>query len=523
MQFRPYQSEYVDNIALNKSNLLVAPMRSGKSLIMTGIIDKYFKDQFVLIIVGMRNVILQLSDYYADHTFILAGKDFDHSKHIQLATFQTFGRRSIDLTQYAAVFVDEAHMRFNTDLVKQIRDLTCTRVFFTGTPLFPNNKRMNQHVDNVLQHITVEEMINSNYLAPTRFMAVGNMLKDESELSTQNGDYLNEDIDRIIDKQALIQWIVVDNIKYEWSSKHKTIMYTNSIATAERISAAFNSPDVRIIHSKLTSKQMDATMEWFHSTPNGIIINCRMLTVGVDIPSADTIVYLLPTKIHSLYLQSIFRASTVFGDKVATVYDYSGMLGKVNPYTDFSEYSKKLSCKEECAKSYPNDPLAQYFCLESCTSNPILIQCNGELPVSYINNPIISNFQVHKGTPCLEAHPVYRMEYKQTEPSPGMIRKWCKCKCGCVTSYDVKTLTEPADIVKHWHYLMRLRQTIIKLSCLTHQQTYILKHVSSLLISLFRSYLMLNSSYLMLASINHLVQQFHSSPGTPITNSSSTS
>ena len=41
MDYRPYQIEYIDNIQINKSNLVISPMRSGKSVIIKGIIPKY--------------------------------------------------------------------------------------------------------------------------------------------------------------------------------------------------------------------------------------------------------------------------------------------------------------------------------------------------------------------------------------------------------------------------------------------------------------------------------------------------
>ena len=447
MQYRPYQIKYIDNLQINKSNLVISTMRSGKSLIIKGMIDKYFSDKRVLIITGIRHVITQLAEYYEDYSFILSGHEYDHTKLINLATFQTFTRRDIDLADYDAVFVDEVHMRFNTNIVKQIRKLDCTRVYFTGTPLTNRNTFLSDEFDNIMEYTNIKQMIDDGYLAQTKFMVIGNMLKDESSMTVQNGDYMTEEIDNIVDKSALVEWILADDIKYEWSTNHKTIMYTNSIATTNKIVNKFNSSNVKAIHSKLTKKQIEETMEWFETTSNGIIINCRMLTVGVDIPSADTIVYLLPTKIHSLFLQSIFRASTKNGDKVAHVYDYSGMLNKVNPYNN--EWKKhKLSCKDQCKKQYPTDLLAQYFCMESCKSEPILVPCTGELPYSLVDNPFISNFQVHAGTPCKESRPVWEFEYKQTDPKPGVLKKWSKCKCGCITSYEVKTLTDPSEMIQ---------------------------------------------------------------------------
>ena len=478
MNYRPYQLEYINNIQLNKSNLVISTMRSGKSVIIKGIIDKYFSDKKVLIITGIRHVITQLATYYTDYSFILSGHEYDHTKLINLATFQTFSRRTNSLTDYDAIFVDEVHMRFNTDIVKQIRKLNCTRVYFTGTPITNRNTFLSDEFDNVLEFTNIKQMIEEKYLAPTRFLMIGNMLKDESSMQIRNGDYVNEDIDQIIDKTALIEWIVNDNLTYEWSTKHKTIMYTNSIATTEKIVNQFNSTNIRAIHSKLTTKQIEDTMHWFESTSNGIIINCRMLTVGVDIPSADTVVYLLPTKIHSLFLQSIFRASTKLGDKVATVYDYSGMLNKVNPY-DNQWKKPKLSCKDQCIKQYPNDPLAQYFCMEACKSNPILVPCRGQLPISLAEHPFISNYQIHSGKPCNESRPMWEYEYKQTNPSTGILTKWTKCKCGCVTSYDVRTLAEPSAMIQVYSDAKPTNTVTVLLSVEQHKALALFDDLSS--------------------------------------------
>lgn len=478
MDYRPYQIEYIDNIQINKSNLVISPMRSGKSVIIKGIIDKYFSDKKVLIITGIRHVITQLATYYTDYSFILAGHKYDHTKLINLATFQTFSRRDIALEEYDAVFVDEIHMRFNTDIVKQIRKLNCTRVYFTGTPITNRNTFLSDEFDNVLEFTNIKQMIEEKYLAPTRFLMIGNMLKDESSMQIRNGDYVNEDIDQIIDKTALIEWIVNDNLTYEWSTKHKTIMYTNSIATTQKIVDKFNSPNVKAIHSKLTPKQIEETMNWFESTDAGIIVNCRMLTVGVDIPSADNVVYLLPTKIHSLFLQSIFRASTKSGDKIATVYDYSGMLNKVNPY-DNQWKKPKLSCKDQCIKQYPNDPLAQYFCIEACKSNPILVPCKGQLPISLAEHPFISNYQIHSGKPCGESRPMWEFEYKQTNPSTGILTKWTKCKCGCVTSYDVRTLAEPSAMIQVYSDAKPTNTVTVLLSVEHHKALALFDDLSS--------------------------------------------
>jgi len=448
MNYRPYQQQYIGGVKIGKSNLIISPMRSGKSLILKGIIDKHHPTGKVLILVGIRQVILQLADYYDDsqYTFILAGKSFDHSKHIHLGTFQTLQRREINLTEYDLICIDEAHMRFNTNIVKEIRKLSCTRVFFTGTPLRSNNTFLSKEFDEILEFINIPEMIEQGYLAKTHFRILGNMLSDESSMQVKQGDYLNEDIDRIINKTDLINMVIADDSKYNWSTKHKTIMYTNSIETTQRIVDKFNSPNVRGIHSKLTNKELQATKNWFDTTTNGIIVNCRMLTVGVDIPSADTVVYLLPTKIHSLFLQSVFRASTKYGDKEAVVYDYSGMLNKVNPF-DNTWQKPKYSCREKCLEQYGNDPMQLYFCIESCKGEPIVVTCDGKQPYHHTENPFITNYRIIEGKPCGEPYPSWEFKYKTKDAGLGLVTKYQKCPCGCITAYDVKTLHQPSEMI----------------------------------------------------------------------------
>ena len=61
---RPYQLDTLEHIQLNKTNLVVLPQRAGKSFVMELAIDKY-KFTKVLILVGYRKIVKQLSTYYS--------------------------------------------------------------------------------------------------------------------------------------------------------------------------------------------------------------------------------------------------------------------------------------------------------------------------------------------------------------------------------------------------------------------------------------------------------------------------
>lgn len=446
MHARPYQQQAVDLIQLNKVNLLCLPMRAGKTFIMALAINQY-KFKKVLVVVGYRKIVEQLAKYFPSHTHILAGMSFDHSAQVHLASFQTLANREINLQEYDCIIQDEYHSRTSKTAANIVFQSSCTVLLFTGTPLTDSNKLLVKNIDNFIQPITVKELIDNKWLAPTRFLSNSTVITDHSkELSTTKQDFDENVVRQIIQKEHILQNIIELINSKKLDTEHKTLIYVNYIATANELYALLkHHHNVFIVHSQLTNKQQTKAIQEYQAVKFGILINVRALSLGFDSPTTDTLIYAFFTKIHSLCLQILWRASTIDPDnpnKIATVYDMTGQLAFVNPYTDFKSYSNKLSCKDQCAKQYPTDPLAQYFCMESCTSNPILVPCIGKLSPSLAKHPFISNYTVFEGKPCMESRPVWEYEYKSQDISLGLIRKWSKCLgCGCISYYDVQTMT----------------------------------------------------------------------------------
>lgn len=153
MEPRINQQTAVDSIKLGQTNLLCLPMRAGKSFVMELAIDKY-KFTKVLILVGYRKIVKQLSTYYAGNfTYILSGEPFDHSKQIHIATHQTFNNKNIDINEYECIIIDEFHSRMS-DTVYALLDNTATHLLFTGTPLTNRNKIITKGIDNFIQPVT---------------------------------------------------------------------------------------------------------------------------------------------------------------------------------------------------------------------------------------------------------------------------------------------------------------------------------------------------------------------------------
>ena len=452
---RDYQLDIVNQIEVGKSNLVVAFMGAGKSFISKLIIDRY-KFKKVLIIVGFRKIIQQFAKLFEDeYTFILSGKDYDHSKRISLATFQTFNNRDIDTNDYDLIIQDEFHSRLSAKAEKLVFNNNATKVLLTGTPLTQSNKLIVKNIDKVINPITITEAIDKGYLAPTTFMCNSSMLGDNKKLlKTNKRDFDEATVKLLIKKDDLLDQIkklIVDN---NLASEHKTIVYVNFIETAEQLFDLLSETmdNVFIVHSKLPNKEQEAMLKNYEATLNAIVISVRSLSLGFDSPSTDRIIFGLMTKVDSLALQILWRGSRLDPnnpDKHTVVYDMTGQLATVYAYSDFSEYSKpKPACAEECKTI--DDPEEAFYCLKSCDSNPPIAICNGKISSSLEDNPYLEDFTV-LGKPCNKVYPVHGFIYETIIPEGSMcyLEKHTTCKdCGCKTIATLRTISAPAQMVE---------------------------------------------------------------------------
>ena len=128
----------------------------------------------VLILVGYRHIVLQLDSYFPNHTHILAGKPHNPNALVHLGSFQTLQSRisDIDLSSYDLLIIDEYHSRQSSrvkSIIKQFKQSNSTVLLFTGTPLTNSNKLITQLIDHTINSVTVSEMLDNNWLAPTIF------------------------------------------------------------------------------------------------------------------------------------------------------------------------------------------------------------------------------------------------------------------------------------------------------------------------------------------------------------------
>jgi superfamily II DNA or RNA helicase len=489
---RKDQHDVVNQIKLNTSNLIVAYPGVGKTLIMQMIINKYFKDKKVLIVLSIINVLRQYTDYFEDsYTFILSGEPFDHTKNIHIASFQTLNNRDIDLKEYDLIIQDESHIRHDTKQVKHLKESSKTYIGLTATPTNNRNKLLGWF-ENWIFGLQLKEAIELDVLVNTIILTNGNALeKYKDELKTNKQDFEEKVIRRIMSKEGIINNMVSELITTKDYENHKVLIYLPFIDNAEELYEKIKHlPNIFIIHSKKSKKENNEALENFKKVSSGAIISIRSLSVGSNIPSANMIYLGIFSKIWNLLWQIMYRASRVDRNNPnktkAVVKDFTGTLNQAgfNPFVDFTKFNPKPSCREQCLETYDEWDLEFLPCLETCVMddehNP---KCTKTATPTVKNDPYKIGFQVIEGDTCNTQAPVWQWKFwTEKKQNSSNLYKYSKCPtCGTISRYELVTLdNDPMEFILTEKQQELTKDTVTLFYSKEHKKTFVVVDDSKL-------------------------------------------
>jgi superfamily II DNA or RNA helicase len=144
------------------------------------------------------------------------------------------------------------------------------------------------------------------YLVPPRWLAIktGISLKG---VHTKGGDYVQNELKNAFETDDCLALVV--KAHQEHAAGRKAIAFTISVEGAHDLAARLNEAGVpaRAIDGTMGDDERVEVLQWFATTPDGVLCNCAILTEGFDDPSVSAIHMVRPTKSDALYLQCIGR------------------------------------------------------------------------------------------------------------------------------------------------------------------------------------------------------------------------
>ena len=308
----------------------VLPCRSGKSYIMSAIVDGATLKGKSVLILAHRRLLLQ------QHGNIIGGARFN----TPFAEINHLG----EYPKPDLIIIDEAHISASLSYQRVCEYYAdVPRILFTATASRLDNKPLTL-CDTIINGIDADTLIKRGYIAPYKIYApVLNI--DLSNVSHNGADYNISQLSSVMCEHK----IYGDIIRYynKYAPGLSAIAYCVDIKHSKSICKLFNDNDIPATHidSTMPEKQREKIMDQYRNGKYRILCNCNLISEGITLPDCDCCLLLRPTQSETLYIQQACRCLTPRNNKTAVIIDFVGNCYTHGMPTEKRFYSLKNAVK----------------------------------------------------------------------------------------------------------------------------------------------------------------------------------
>lgn len=333
LKLRPYQDALVKDAAIKikegKKRIIVqAPTGAGKTIIFCFIANKLLdQEKKVIILVHRKELVEQtmktlLTKFYINAQPIIAGVKHISDSNIYVGMAETVYNRIEDpmLSNFDYVIIDEAH---NDSFRKLIEDLkgNPTVLGFSATPLSASktNPLKNTYED-IAVGPQIQSLINEGSLSiPVEYATSDAEAQSEISRMKKNrfGDFQEKEMSKLFSQGKYIQSLADAYEKVEGVKGTKTIIFNVGIEHSLLVKDELEKRGYNVRHVDGTTKKTvrEEIFKWFKETPDAILCNVGIATMGFDEPTIRTVIVNRATTSLPLWLQMVGRGSRITENK----------------------------------------------------------------------------------------------------------------------------------------------------------------------------------------------------------------
>lgn len=323
---RPYQNSAVE-AALNfikyraAHGYVVAPGGSGKSVMIARVAEICASWNLRVVVLATNEKLLtqnraKLTDQTLAGIYCAGLGEKDASKPITIASIQSIANME-NPPHFDIALVDEC------DLVPDDNEGQFWEFFarcgnprivgFTATPFRLDSGALKWGQEIIT--IPILPLVQDGHIIPPN-----NKVGPSPDLSSVNvkmGEYNQAQLDALYDDQELLLSSLVKLIQYGQHRKH-VLVFTQSLKHSDALAAILehNGHSCRTVDGDTDKDELrDEIIPAFEAGEFKYLINCNLLTVGVDIPCIDMIAVIRSTLSKRLFEQMVYRGTRPCGDK----------------------------------------------------------------------------------------------------------------------------------------------------------------------------------------------------------------
>lgn len=361
MTLRAYQQTAIDSV-LNFfrstkgemcNPLVVAPTGSGKSHIIAGLCSQIIKrwpEVHITVAQHRKELIQQNFEKFVKMApeitagVFSAGLRSRDIKQVTFAGIQTvFNKAPLFAFQHLLI-VDEAHLipregegRYRT-FIEGLRKVNPKMkvIGLTATPYRLDSGHLcegeNALFSDVCYDIELRGLIDDGYLSKL----ISSNSKNQANLDTartRGGEFMPEDIARIMDETRLVESAVTEIIR-KGENRKSWLLFCSGVKHSEHVSAELKKRGIsaECITGETPPMLRQMWIERFKKGELQAITNCDVLTTGFDAPNVDMVVLLRPTQSTGLYVQMVGRGCRLSpGKENCLILDFAGNIKRFGP------------------------------------------------------------------------------------------------------------------------------------------------------------------------------------------------
>ncbi len=349
----PFQSEAIvriwDHLHRFRSTLLVLPTGCGKTITFSAFAKEWHerKRQRVLIVSHRTELVEQAAKKIEATTNLECGIEQQQRTvlgtripDVVSASVQTLTKKRLaefSPTTFGLIVTDEAHHAISPSYKAIYAHFQHARhLGVTATPDRLDNKALAAVYDSVAFVYDIRDAIESGFLVrifQKKVHVPG--LKFADLKTTKSGDFTDEDLEQI-----LMEKEILDKMAYPTfvnAGSRPTVVFCTTVKHAQLMADVINqyAQDqhgrklAAPIWGDMSQQLRRATLRNFEEGRIQFLVNCAILTEGVDIPKISCVSMCRPTKSRALYSQMVGRGTRLFpGKEDLLVLDFAGHSGQ---------------------------------------------------------------------------------------------------------------------------------------------------------------------------------------------------
>lgn len=328
---RKQVAEIADEMRAGHTRILAqAPTGAGKTHIMAAVVMAAISAELRVLVLATRTRLVRqiherLESFGVRHGVIAAPLPElrNYSAAIQVASVDTLNRRAlvnghIPMPVADVVIFDEAHLATAETRMRVLDSYPqALRIGFSATPARKSGRSLGAAFDCLIMGPSIKELTAAGVLVPTRIF--NTPLVSQKELrevpKDADSDFKPAALGALLNRPKLIGDVVTNWLRI--ANRKRTLCFAVNKAHGASLLDSFRQQGVAA--EMLTDADDEDTREEVISRleagTTSVVINCFLMSYGVDLPAVECIILARPTRSLMMYLQMIGRGLRAASDK----------------------------------------------------------------------------------------------------------------------------------------------------------------------------------------------------------------